>query len=851
MATNSDDVLVGTDGLDVLEGLEGNDTLYGLSGDDYLDGGLGADQMYGGLGDDTFVVDDIGDSVFENPGEGIDTVLSSAPYFVLPDGVEILRLVGDAGIAGYGNDGPNQLFGNDGGNTLLGLDSSDQLFGGGGNDYLDSDGGDDTLDGGAGDDDLNGGDGDDTYVFGVGYGRDTARDTGGTDSVLLVGGLSASDVSLARLGNDLEVSINGTSDRLLLTGWFAGGNTQIESIMFEDETVLDAAAIAQALGNQAPTALDDSAGVTVGEATVATGSVLANDSDPNGDALVVANPGTYTGAYGTLALADDGSYTYTLDAGSSVLQALPGGATVTDAFGYSVTDGAAFATGTAAATLTVTVTGANDAPQLAAPLADQSANAGQAFEFALPAGAFADVDANDSLTYFASLANENPLPDWLAFDPATGRFTGTPPDAAAGTTLQIRVYANDLFGAAASDVFALDIAAAPTGGTSGGQGKEIIGTPRNDRLAGTPFDDRIDGRQGYDVMLGGKGNDTYFVDATRGRDGHGHHWHHGHHGHHGHHHGSRVDQVVENPNEGHDGVYSKASYALPANVEDLHLLGSGNLDGTGNGQANWIEGNGGRNTLKGGAGDDLLQGGNGKDTLYGDCGVDVLQGGRGDDKLVDREGATVFDGGSGNDSMTGGASADFFAGGRGDDVLRLGGGNDVIAYRKGDGSDRIEGGWQDGVLVLGGVRYQDLLFRKDGADLVLDLGGHDRLVFDDWYRGKQSVATLELIDSPSAGHDVETFDFRALVAAFDEARAGARRMKSWALMNELLDAHLASSDDLAIGGDLAAQYALNGTLAGMGWNAAHESVAAPGFGKAMQPLHSAAQLGADPVKLGA
>jgi len=842
MATNSDDVLLGTGGPDRLEGLEGNDSLYGLAGDDYLDGGPGADQMYGGLGDDTFVVDDLGDSVFENGGEGTDTVLSSAPYFVLPEGVEILRLVGDANIAGYGNDGPNQLFGNAGNNTLLGLDSSDFLSGGDGNDYLDSDGGDDTLDGGAGADNLNGGDGDDTYRFGVGYGTDTARDTDGNDSVLLTGGLRVSEVSLARIGSDLEISINGTADRLLLVDWFSGGTTQIESILFEDETVLDATAIAQAVANQAPTAGDDGAAVTVGDATVATGSVLANDSDPNGDALAVANPGTYAGAYGTLALAEDGSYTYTLDSGSSVLQALPGGATVTDAFGYSVTDGVAFATGTAAATLTVTVTGTNDAPQLVAPLADQDATAGQAFEFALPAGAFADVDANDSLTFMATLANENPLPDWLAFDPATGRFTGTPPDAAAGTTLQIRVYASDLFGVAASDVFALDVAADPNGGTPGGQGSDIVGTPCDDRLVGTPFDDRIDGRQGYDVMLGGKGNDTYFVDARRGRHGHGHH---------GHHHGSRVDQVVENPNEGHDVVYSKASYALPANVEDLHLLGGGNLDGTGNGQANWIEGNGGRNTLKGGAGDDLLQGGNGKDTLYGDCGVDVLQGGRGDDKLVDREGATVFDGGSGNDSMTGGAAADFFAGGRGDDVLRLGGGNDVIAYRKGDGSDRIEGGRQDGVLVLGGVRYQDLLFRKDGADLVLDLGGHDRLVFDDWYRGKQSVATLEIVGAPSAGPDVETFDFRALVAAFDEARAGTRRMKSWALMNELLDAHLASSEDMAIGGDLAYQYALNGTLAGMGWNAARESVAAPDFGKAMQPLHSAAQLGADPVKLGA
>jgi VCBS repeat-containing protein len=832
MATNADDVLFGTDGLDVLEGLDGNDALYGLAGDDYLDGGRGADQMYGGLGDDTFVVDDIGDSVFENPGEGIDTVLSSAPYFILPDGVEILRLVGDAGIAGYGNDGPNQLFGNAGNNTLLGLDSSDQLYGGPGNDYLDSDGGDDLLDGGAGADNLNGGDGDDTYVFGLGYGTDTARDTGGNDSVLLSGGLGVSDVSLARVGSDLEIAINGTADRLRLADWFSDGTARIESMLFEDGPAFDATAILQAVANRAPTASDDEAAITVGEAAVATGSVLANDGDPDGDVLAVANPGTYAGAYGTLALAADGTYTYTLDAGLSAVQALPGGATLTEAFGYTATDGVALATGTAAAVLTVTVTGANDAPQLVVPLADRNANAGRAFEFALPAGAFVDVDANDSLSFSAVLANENPLPDWLAFDPTSGRFTGTPPDAAAGTTLQIRVYASDLFGGAASDVFALSIAAGPQG-ESEGEGRHIVGTPCRDRLVGTPLDDRIDGRGDHDVMIGGKGDDTYVVDAAYGRRGH------------------RVDRVVERANEGHDAVYSRASYRLPTYVEDLHLVGGRNLDGTGNAQANWIEGNRGRNRLKGGAGDDLLQGMGGRDRLEGGAGIDVLQGGRGRDTLVDRCGSTVFDGGRGNDAMTGGANADFFAGGRGDDWLQLGGGNDVVAFRKGDGTDRITGGRQDAVLVLGGMAYEDLLFRKDGADLVLDLGGHDRLVFDDWYRGRKSVATLELVDSPSAGHDVEVFDFRALVSAFDAARAGARNVRSWALVNELLDAHLASSDEAAIGGDLAHQYALHGSLAGMGWSAARESVAAPGFGKDMQALHSAAQLGADPVKLGA
>jgi len=389
------------------------------------------------------------------------------------------------------------------------------------------------------------------------------------------------------------------------------------------------------------------------------------------------------------------------------------------------------------------------------------------------------------------------------------------------------------------------------------EGHEIIGTNRNDRLVGTDCDDIIDGRKGADKMIGGKGDDTYYVDAAPGDHGHRH----GHHHHHHHHH-HRGDRVVEQANEGHDTVYSSVSYTLPENVEDLHLLGGKNLDGTGNSAANWIEGNSGNNGLAGGAGDDLLQGGEGKDRLRGGRGIDILQGGDGNDELTDKRGSTVFDGGRGNDEMEGGRSADFFAGGRGDDELELGGGSDVIAFNKGDGVDRIEGECQNGVLSLGGgIRYEDLRFRKDGKDLILETGGSDRLVFEDWYKGKQSVVTLQVVAEAMAGFSqtsgdplrddkVELFDFRQLVDAFDDARSSKKNMDSWKLMNELLDAHLGGSDDAALGGDLAYRYGMTGTLAGMDWGAARDTVAAAGFGADKQTLQPLAQLPDDSVKLG-
>ena len=105
--------------------------------------------------------------------------------------------------------------------------------------------------------------------------------------------------------------------------------------------------------NDAPVANDDIASTS--EDASVSGNVLANDTDVDVEPLTVANPGTYVGANGTLVLNSDGSYTYTLNAGT---QALDDGETAGDVFSYTATDGTASDT----ATLTVTVNGANDAP---------------------------------------------------------------------------------------------------------------------------------------------------------------------------------------------------------------------------------------------------------------------------------------------------------------------------------------------------------------------------------------------------------------------------------------------------------------------------------------------------------
>ena len=91
------------------------------------------------------------------------------------------------------------------------------------------------------------------------------------------------------------------------------------------------------------------------------------DSDPNNDPLTItdvngsaANVGNdLVGAHGTLHLNSNGTYTYQVNNADPAVQALSVGQTTTDSFTYSISDGNG---GTASATLTITIFGANDAP---------------------------------------------------------------------------------------------------------------------------------------------------------------------------------------------------------------------------------------------------------------------------------------------------------------------------------------------------------------------------------------------------------------------------------------------------------------------------------------------------------
>lgn len=156
----------------------------------------------------------------------------------------------------------------------------------------------------------------------------------------------------------------------------------------------------------------------------------------------------------------------------------------------------------------------------------------------------------------------------------------------------------------------------------------MTGNDGSNWIKGERGDDILDGGGGADALIGCGGNDIYAVDNAA----------------------DTVDEAASDSFGGTAGgidmVRSSISFSLAnathvlGSVENLALLGTAAINGTGNGLANLIDGNDGTNTLSGGAGADSLRGNGGNDALISGDGSDVLAGGPGNDRLT---------GGLGND----------------------------------------------------------------------------------------------------------------------------------------------------------------------------------------------------------
>jgi Ca2+-binding RTX toxin-like protein len=201
---NSVEMVFGSNHDDTLVGDAGNNVLQGAAGNDLLDGGAGRDSTayYSSPGD---VVVDLAAGTASDGYGGTDTLLNFE----------------DISGSNLGND---RLYGDAYANSISGNGGNDELHGRAGNDWMHGGLGNDLLVGGTGNDTLLGAQGNDIYLFQRGDGSDTWTDydttPGNVDVARFGAGIAHDQIWFRQVGNDLEASIIGSTDKALIKNWF-------------------------------------------------------------------------------------------------------------------------------------------------------------------------------------------------------------------------------------------------------------------------------------------------------------------------------------------------------------------------------------------------------------------------------------------------------------------------------------------------------------------------------------------------------------------------------------------------------------------------------------------------------
>ena len=189
------------------------------------------------------------------------------------------------------------------------------------------------------------------------------------------------------------------------------------------------------------------------------GNVLTDNADTDVDNVVpndlmVTNPGSgVVGLFGTLNLAPDGNYTYTLDNNNGQVGALNVGGQLQDVFNYTIQDTGGAPGGS---TLTITINGANDGPRAAPDRYRVTQGATLIVNTVLPGllGNDSDID-NDPLTELTVIQVGGDPANATAFTlNANGTFTYQH-NGADTTDVSFQYMAND--GAANSNTVTVDI----------------------------------------------------------------------------------------------------------------------------------------------------------------------------------------------------------------------------------------------------------------------------------------------------------------------------------------------------------------------------------------------------------
>lgn len=686
-----------------------------------------------------------------------------------------------------GTEGDDSISGDAYANWIQGLGGNDSINGDGGNDFIEGGAGADELDGGAGNDFLSGETGDDIYIFNRGDGLDAIYDEDGFDTVQFGPGVTPGDITVTRDSGSLYLNLNNSGGRLELEDWFSSG--QIEQVIFADNTTWNTADLQSLIVDSATEYDDELYGTEADDVLSGLAGNDSLDGDAgndtlNGDAgndsiFGGAGDDTLDGGAGDdwldggsgndllkLGLGDDFVEFWAVEnhdiiedaGGSDYLNVLTESETIDyslerlgddlklvfspdssvtvrnwfvspenqietiEIFSLSSSEGAVLT----ADEINGSFDQENAQPVVDNPIADQMAEAGEAFSFQVPAGTFSDPD-EDALTLSATQADGSALPAWLSFDAQTRTFSGTP-QAGDVLPLQIRITATDPDGASIHDEFRLGFVGVTLTGTasndslSGGNGDDqISGGAGDDTLSSSHGNDVLSGEDGNDVFYagsgddelnGGNGTDTLYGDAGNDRQFGG----------------AGTDYMMGGDGadlmDGGDGsdyaYYSSSAAAVQIDLGAGTAFG-GYAEGDTLVNIEHIWGSAWNDVLTGDANANYLLGGSGNDTLSGVEGNDSLYGGLGDDQIL---------GGGGNDSLYGEAGADYIDGGDGVDYARYSASSLAVQVNMASGINTggdAEGDMLVNIENVSGSDWDDALSGDADANTLLGGAGNDTL----------------------------------------------------------------------------------------------------------------------------
>ncbi len=615
-----------------ITGNSANNTLSGLAGNDTFTGGLGADTLIGGQGNDVYLITDTTDTVSENTNEGTDLVISSISYS-LGQNLEQLQISGSDALTATGNSLNNTLTGNSGNNT---------------------------LDGGTGIDTLNGGDGNDTYRVDNSADQINETSNGGNDTAISTANYSlANNVENLTLTGNQAIDGDGNNQNNLIKGnsaanhinGAAGIDTLIGGLGDDIYTVDSADDVVTELAGEGNDTVTTSVTYALAaniESLSLTGNAAINAKGNAGNNQLTGNNANnkLDGGNGADTLQGGlGDDSYIVDsAGDNVIeQNNAGNDTVTSSISYSLGNNVENLVLVGTQGLSGTGNNANNALQ--------GNDASNTIDGGLGADTMTGAKGNDSYTV-------DNIGDVIA-------------ETAGGGT--------DTVNSSVSYTLSANIENLLLTGTSA---LNATGNQANNKLTGNNAANQLNGGAGVDTMTGGDGNDSYTVDNTN-------------------------DVIVETATGGTDTVNSSVTYSLSANIEQLNLTGSSDINATGNSSANLITGNTGNNILNGGTGADTLSGGDGNDSYVventGDSVVEANNAGTDsvsstisyslaanlenltllgsqtlngtgntlNNALKGNNAANLLNGGAGNDTLKGSDGADTLIGASGKDTVLL------------------------------------------------------------------------------------------------------------------------------------------------------------------------------------